>query len=108
VRTNIAEVERYRPEELRNEPVAPTAEMQAGLVAFKNLLRTSMPPDRVAEMVFDAIENEQFYIFTHPEWTEVIQLRMENLLHMENPQNPAAALARAINYSRTKEEMHGS
>jgi short-subunit dehydrogenase len=96
VHTDIADVERHRPAGLRNEPIALTPERQAGLEAFKRLVKASMSPDRVAEMVFDAIEKEQFYIFTHPEWTEVIQLRTDSLLRMENPRSPAAAIARLV------------
>ena len=97
VRTNIANTERNRPAELRNEPVAMTPEMQAGLAAFKAAIEASMPPLQVADVVFDAIRKEQFYILPHPEWTEVIQLRTDNLLRMENPQSPAAAVAKVIN-----------
>ncbi len=96
VRTNIANAERHRPAELWNEPVTITPEMQAGLAAFKAAIEASMPPLQVADIVFDAIRKEQFYILTHPEWTEVIQLRMDNLLQMKNPQNPAAVVAKLI------------
>jgi hypothetical protein len=48
-------------------------------------------------VVFDAIKKEQFYILPHPEWTEVIQLRTDKLLRMENPQSPAATVAKLIN-----------
>jgi NAD(P)-dependent dehydrogenase (short-subunit alcohol dehydrogenase family) len=97
VRTNIAEVERYRPPELRNEPIERTPEHQAGLAAFRAAMEASMPPDQVADIVFDAIEREQFYILTHPEWTEVIQLRTDKLLRMENPQNPTATIMKLMN-----------
>jgi len=96
VRTNIINAERNRPTELRNEPVAMTAEMQAGLAAFKAAMEASMPPFEVADVVFDAIKKEQFYILPHPEWTEVIQLRTDKLLRMENPQSPAATVAKLI------------
>ena len=97
VRTNIADTERTRPAELRNPPVTMSPEMQAGLAAFKAAIEASMPPLQVADVVFDAIKKEQFYILTHPEWTEVIQLRTDKLLRMENPQNPAATVAKLIN-----------
>jgi NAD(P)-dependent dehydrogenase (short-subunit alcohol dehydrogenase family) len=97
VRTNIANAERNRPAELRNEPVTMTPEMQAGLAAFKAAIESSMPPLQVADVVFDAIKKEQFYILPHPEWTEVIQLRTDKLLRMENPQSPAATVAKLIN-----------
>jgi NAD(P)-dependent dehydrogenase (short-subunit alcohol dehydrogenase family) len=96
VRTNIPNAERHRPAELRNEPVPLTPEMQAGLAAFKAVIEASMPPLQVADVVFDAIVKEQFYILPHPEWTEVIQLRTDKLLRMENPQSPAATIAKLI------------
>ena len=97
VRTNIANAERNRPAGLRNEPVTMTPEMQAGLAAFKATMETSMPPLQVADVVFGAIKKEQFYILTHPEWTEVIQLRTDKLLRMENPQSPVATIVKLIN-----------
>jgi len=96
VRTSIADAERNRPAELRNEPVTMTAERQAGLAAFKAAIEASMPPLQVADVVFDAIKKEQFYILPRPEWTEVVQLRTDKLLRMENPQSPAAAIGRLI------------
>jgi NAD(P)-dependent dehydrogenase (short-subunit alcohol dehydrogenase family) len=95
--TNIINAERNRPVELRNEPVTMTPEMQAGLAAFKAAMEASMLPLEVADVVFDAIKKEQFYILPHPEWTEVIQLRTDRLLRMENPQNPAAAVMKLMN-----------
>jgi len=96
VRTNILNAERHRPAKLRNEPVTMTPEMQAGLAAFKAAMEASMAPFQVANVVFDAIRKEQFYILSHPEWTEVIQLRTDKLLRMENPQSAAAAVAKLI------------
>ena len=104
VRTNIASTERNRPAELRNEPVPRTAEMQAALAAFQSALEASMAPAQVADAVFDAIRKEQFYILTHPDWIEVIQLRTDKLLRMENPENPAAMLAKLINLPAVKAE----
>jgi len=96
VRTNIANAERNRPAELRNEPVTMTPEMQAGLAAFKAAIEASMPALQIADVVFDAIKKEQFYILPDREWTEVIQLRTDKLLRMENPQSPAATIAKLI------------
>jgi NAD(P)-dependent dehydrogenase (short-subunit alcohol dehydrogenase family) len=96
VRTDIINVERHRPPEFQNEPSPRTPEMEAGLAAFQAALDASMPPSQVADAVFDAIRKEQFYILSHPEWTEVIQLRTDSLLRMENPQNPTAAVLRLL------------
>jgi hypothetical protein len=70
--------------------------MQAGLTAFKAAIEASMSPLQVADVVFDAIKRQQFYILPHPEWTEVIQLRTDKLLRMENPQSPAATVAKLL------------
>lgn len=96
VRTNIANSEDHRPANLKNEPVEMSPEMQAGLAAFKKFIEASMPPDRVARMVFEAVENDQFYILTHPDWLEVVRMRTDNLLRMENPQSPTQAVLRLI------------
>src|SRR4051794_6783314 len=96
VRTDISNAERHRPAELRNEPVTLSPEMQAGLAAFKAAIDAGIPPIQVADMVFEAIKKDQFYILTHPEWTEAIRLRTDKLLRMENPQSPAAVIAKIV------------
>jgi short-subunit dehydrogenase len=97
VRTNIADVEHHRPADLQNEPIDMTPEMQAGLNMLKATIEAAMPPHQVADMVFDAIRKERFYILTHPEWLDVIQMRTDSLLRMENPQSPLPLLAKIIN-----------
>jgi len=100
VRTDIANAERHRPEGLKNEPVEMTPEMRAGLNLFKAAIEAAMPPLQVADLVFDAIRKGQFYIFTHLEWMEVVQMRTDKLLRLENPQDPAPTLVKLINPSR--------
>ena len=62
----------------------------------KAALEASMAPVQVADLVFDAVRNGRFYILTDPDWTEVIQLRTDKLLRMENPQNPTATIVTAL------------
>ncbi len=97
VRTNIGKTERNRPPEHRNEPIPLTPQMETARAAFDALLAASMPPDKVAEIVFEAIEKEQFYILTDPGWLDVIRLRTSKLLQMENPENPAPLVATLLN-----------
>jgi len=96
VRTNIANSEGHRPAHLKNESAEMTPEMRAGLAAFKKFIDASMPPAQVADIVFEAIKNEQFYILTHPEWLEVVRMRSDSLLRMENPQSAAQVVMRLI------------
>lgn len=94
VRTDIANSDRHRPEELRDESKQLSPEMQAAWTAFKSLIDSSMPPLKVADIVFEAIRNDQFYILPHPEWIEAVQLRTDKLLRMENPVNPSAVVTK--------------
>jgi len=96
VRTNIVDAERNRPEKLKNPPVEMTPELQAGLKAFKAAFDGALPPSQVADSVFAAIRDERFYILTHPEWMEVIRMRTESLLRMENPRDPTAAITKLV------------
>lgn len=96
VRTNIVDAERNRPEDLCDEPVMRTPEMLARQAAFKAAIEASMSPRQVADIVFDAIRAEQFYILPHPEYAEVIQLRTDKLLRLENPVSPYAAIAKLM------------
>lgn len=96
-RTNIFDCERNRPQELQNEPAPIPPEMQAGRAAIEAVLAAAMPPEQIAAQVFKAIRNEQFYILTHPEWTEAIRLRMTRLLQGENPENPSPLVAKLVN-----------
>jgi NAD(P)-dependent dehydrogenase (short-subunit alcohol dehydrogenase family) len=95
VRTNIANAERNRPAELKNEPVEKSAQMQAALDAYKAAVEIAgVPPLQVADVVLEAIRKEQFYIFPNPEWLELVQLRADKLMRMENPQSAEALLAK--------------
>ena len=97
VRTNIANDERNRPADLRNEPVEKTAQMHAGMNAFKAAIEAGVPPLQVADVVFEAIRKEQFYVLPSPEWIEPIKLRTDALLRLENPRSPLALLAKLSN-----------
>lgn len=96
VRTNIGACESHRPAELRDEDVPLSPEMQAGRAAFMALMESSTPPVEIADAVFDAIRNEQFYIITHPEWLDVIRLRMDKLLAVENPESDSAMIVKML------------
>jgi len=97
VQTNIASAERNRPAELQNEPVEQTPQMQASLNAFKAAIEAGVSPLQVADVVFEAIRKEQFYVLPSPEWIELIKLRTDNLLRLENPHSPVSMLAKLSN-----------
>ena len=44
----------------------------------------------VAAMVFDAIDNNRFYIFSHPQALAGVQTRLEDVMLLRNPSDPFA------------------
>jgi hypothetical protein len=72
--------------------------MQAALDAYKAAVeRAGVPALQVADVVFEAIRKEQFYVLPNPEWLELIKLRTDTLMRMENPRSPLALLAKLSN-----------
>lgn len=67
VNTRIAEAERNRPGGLANANNPDRAGLEIGSV-----LTEGMSPEAVADLVFDAIENDRFYILPHPGWDDVV------------------------------------
>jgi NAD(P)-dependent dehydrogenase (short-subunit alcohol dehydrogenase family) len=86
VNTRIADAERNRPAALRSTRAErpPTPEEQMMEEAARKMLADGLPPDRVAEIVLDAIRNERFWILTH-EWQELVRNRAEDIAAGRNP-----------------------
>ncbi|MEO6920205.1 MAG: SDR family NAD(P)-dependent oxidoreductase [Collimonas sp.] len=83
VKTGIGHSERNREgksEQAAFDPVAAKVGM-AVLQAVEN----GIPVTQVAADVFDAIQSERFYILTHPEMKQAIQVRMEDILQQRAP-----------------------
>ena len=76
VRTHIMDSARNRP--------APPASL-AGR-RFSRAVESPMLPAQVAEIVFKAIEDEQFYIVTHPEVLPWVQQRAQDIVDGRSPE----------------------
>jgi NAD(P)-dependent dehydrogenase (short-subunit alcohol dehydrogenase family) len=86
--TNLPAGDRNRPERLRNEEAgaAPAPVDPARAARTRELMeKTGLAPERTAEMVLQAIKDNQFYILTHVEYDDVIRERFENILGRQNP-----------------------
>jgi len=87
VKTRIMDGARNRPARLQNDP----AEVKMGpesvaLIQFMlQAVEAGMSPEQVADIAFQAIRDETFYILTHPETKEAIRVRMEDILQERNP-----------------------
>lgn len=87
VNTRIYDFERSRPESAARELSAQErAEQEAIAAASAEFFSTALAPERVAEQVFAAIENNEFYVLTHPEGSrEQVARRMQAILDGEQP-----------------------
>ncbi len=87
VNTRIMDSERNRPPELQNAPVSQqmSPEMEAAIQAMRQVVQAGISPSQVADIVFDAIGQEKFYIFTHPTTKLAVQLRMGDILQERMP-----------------------
>jgi len=90
VRSRLVEAERNRPAELRNpprkHPLSPHD--QELLQWFQEQNKNAMPPEQFADKVFKGIQQNTFYILTHPENNDAIKQRMEDILQQRNPTPP--------------------
>ena len=87
VRTRIMDAWRNRPAELQDDlsELVITPEMEAVTKEYQQAIETGMSPDAVAKCVFQAIRDEQFYILTHPEFTPMVNARMDAIIQGQNP-----------------------
>lgn len=84
VKTRIVESStRNRPPELARAEPSPA--VQALIQQFCSMVEAGMPPQAVADKVFDAIRDEKLYILTHSEFNERIRERVEDILAGRNP-----------------------
>lgn len=76
VRTRIGESERNRPDGRAKSGIGDTV---------SGLLSAGISPAEAADLVVKAIRDEQFWIFTHPEMLEAVELRAGTMLRGERP-----------------------
>jgi NAD(P)-dependent dehydrogenase (short-subunit alcohol dehydrogenase family) len=82
VNTGVIDSDRNRPEDLKNDPaeIKEHPEYDTYIESVIQQIKTALDPNRVAELVFDAIRDEKFYIHTHDELKKFIRGRMEDIL----------------------------
>ena len=85
VKTRIAESDRHREADERTDPRQLDAvSAKTGLSMFK-AVQQGIAPEQVADDVFAAVENEKFYILTHPETKAGVHVRKEDILKERPP-----------------------
>jgi len=93
VNTNILDAQRHRPVRLQNttdeKNVSPQSEAMQHRI--QQVFREGMTPLHVADILFETIREEQFYILTHPELKFAVKSRMDDILQERNPTQSRAS-----------------
>jgi len=80
VNTEIAEADRNRA----NKPVV-DSELMRSRNSFKKSIANGLDPQQVGRIVADGIKQNQFYLFTHPNWNGSIEDRFHAILDGTKP-----------------------
>ena len=87
VATGISASHRNRPPELRgNRPTQSQLVGQA--MSTKAVSAGKVSAADVAQLVFDAVAANQFYIYSHPKAIKSVQTRLEDIVQSRNPTDP--------------------
>ena len=91
VPTGISQSHRNRPDEHKADGAKPTKSQLIGqAMSDKAVGSGKVSAANVAQMVFDAMVANQFYIYSHPKSIASVQVRMEDVLMSRNPTDPFA------------------
>ena len=88
VDTGISQSFRNRPADMEGKPTR-SQQVQHAMIS-KAVAAGKVSAAEVAQLVFDAIANNQFYIYSHPKAIGAVQTRLEDVLQARNPSDPFA------------------
>lgn len=85
VATGIATSQRNRPERFVDRTAVPGADEEFVLAAMEDSISGGMPPTEVSALVFDAVENDRFWIPTKPSYHDQIRARHDDMQALRHP-----------------------
>jgi NAD(P)-dependent dehydrogenase (short-subunit alcohol dehydrogenase family) len=89
VPTGISQSHRNRPEEFKQRGIKPTKSQLIGqAMSDKAVGSGKVSAADVAQMVFDAVAADRFYIYSHPKAINSVQTRLEDIMQARNPTDP--------------------
>ena len=88
VPTGIHQSERNRPEELRNAEPLTASQRMAHDATTKAVTSGRVTAAQVAELTFEAIRANRFYVLSHPKILDSVGLRLQDILELRNPSDP--------------------
>lgn len=90
VPTGIDQSARNRPSHMQNKAALTSSQKLAQTFCEKAVASGKISAQQVAEQTFDAIRQQQFYIYSETEVLANVQVRMEDILQQRNPSDPYA------------------
>ena len=87
VPTGISQSHRNRPGELSSGRVT-RSQMISQAMSDKAVSSGRVSAAQVAAMLFEAMDEERFYIFSHPQALASVQTRLEDVMQLRNPTDP--------------------
>jgi NAD(P)-dependent dehydrogenase (short-subunit alcohol dehydrogenase family) len=91
VPTGITASERNRPDALKAADTPTKSQLIGKAMNDKAVGRGRLSAADIAQYVFDAVENDRFYIYSHPHALSSVQTRLEDIMQGRNPTDPFAA-----------------
>jgi NAD(P)-dependent dehydrogenase (short-subunit alcohol dehydrogenase family) len=92
VPTGIHRSERNRPDAFADAQARPTkSQLIAQAMSDKAVTSGKVSAAEVAQFVFDAMDAQRFYIYSHPRSLANVQTRLEDIMTPRNPSDPFAA-----------------
>ncbi len=89
VPTGIHHSERNRPRDLQDASAKPTrSQMIAQAMSEKAVSSGRVTAGQVAQFVFDAMDEDRFYVFSHPKALGTVQTRLDDVMLHRNPTDP--------------------
>ena len=89
VPTGITQSERNRPTDLKGEKLT-KSQLVAQAMSDKAVSSGKVTAAEVAQFVFDALAEDRFYIYSHPQALGNVRTRMEDIVGGKNPSDPFA------------------
>jgi NAD(P)-dependent dehydrogenase (short-subunit alcohol dehydrogenase family) len=90
VPTSIHQSHRNRPAELRTDAKPTASQIIGQAMSAKAVTSGKVTAADTAALVYDGIEAGKFYIYTHPQATGMVQVRLEDVMQARNPTDPFA------------------
>jgi len=91
VPTGIAQSIRFRPAELLNAEELTASQRIAQAASEKAVASGKITAEEVAQQTFDAVRDNRFYVFTHPQILPSLRARFDAVLGGAEPADPYAA-----------------